>query len=141
VPDLAEGTGLDQELALRADFVPGAREKLPPHITGAAAADAPDGNVRDRAVLEVDKPEPARLDVELVEVGQRVALDVLRGDTRTLRVFIPELVPDGNPVSLTTFSYEGVSDGEAGVSWVNPNSGRVISYYFVVGEGKLVFVG
>jgi hypothetical protein len=56
-------------------------------------------------------------------------------------VFIPDLVPEGVPTELTTFDYEGSSTGEAGVYWVNPSSGRAISYFFVVGEGNLEFAG
>ena len=50
-PDQGEGTGFDYEVAVRAEFVPGERVEPPEHLTGAAAANAPDGRVRERASL------------------------------------------------------------------------------------------
>ncbi len=141
VADLVEGTGFDHELALRADFVPGEREPLLPHITGAAAARAPDGRVRDHAPIEVDKPQTARLRVELVEVGDRVTLDVLRDGRRTLRVFVPGLRPEGVPIELQTISYPGEAVGEVDIWWVNPHSGRMLFHFMAVGEGRFKFAG
>ena len=140
-PDRGEGTGFDYEVALRADFVPGEQVGVPKHLTGAAAANAADGRVRDFAPLEVDQPQPTRLRVELVEVDGEVALDVLRAGRRTLRVFIPDLVPKGLPVELKTFEYPGEPFGEADVWWVNPNTGRTIFHYFILGEEELQSVG
>ena len=140
-PQRGEGTGFDHEVALRAEFVPRARVGLPEHLTGAAAAKAPDGTVRAHARLKVDEPRPTRLMVELVEVKDRVVLDVRSGGRRTLRVFIPELEPEGIPVELKTANYPGEAFGEADVWWVNPNSGRLIFHFFNVGEGSLEFAG
>ena len=140
-PDLGEGTGFDQEVALRAEFVPGERVELPEALTGAAAANAPDGRVRDREPLKVHNPRPTVLTVELVQVRGRVALDVRRRSRRTLRVFMPDLRPGGVPVELRTVEYPGEAAGEAGVWWVNPNSGRMIFHFFTVGEGRLEFAG
>ncbi len=136
-PDRAEGTGFDYEIALRADFVPGGQVAQPPRITGDAAARAPDGLVRDHAPLLLEKPQPTRLRMELVEVGERVALDALKDGRRTLRVFIPGLRPEGIPIELKTYGYPGESIGEVDVWWVNPISGRAIFQYFIVGDGFL----
>jgi predicted Ser/Thr protein kinase len=141
LPDLGERSGLDGEIALRADFAARERIPLPPHLTGSAAAGAPDGKVRDRASLRVDVPRRTELEVQLVEAGGKVALDVLRGSRRTLRVFIPALKPEGVPVELKTVDYPGESFGEAGVWWVNPNSGRMLFHFYNLGEGKLEFAG
>ncbi len=138
-PDLAAGTGFDYELALRTDFVPGAKAKAPPRLTGAEAVRAPDGKVRARQSLTVDQPQPTKLNVELVEVGDRVALDVFRGDRRTQRIFIPDLQPFGVPVTLDIVPYPGESYGEANVWWVNPNTGRVIYHDILLGERTLAF--
>jgi tRNA A-37 threonylcarbamoyl transferase component Bud32 len=138
-PDLAEGTGFDHELALRADFVPGERIEDTPHLTGPAAAKAPDGHVRVTRGLKVDKPTPRHLRVQLVEVSDRVVLDVFREGERTMRVFIPDLQPEGVPVELETVSYPGEPFGEANVWWVNPNTGRVIYHDYVFSERNLEF--
>jgi serine/threonine-protein kinase len=140
-PQRGKGTGFDYEVAFRAEFVPRAKVELPEHITGSAAANAPSGLVRDRAPLEVDKPRPTRLRLELVEVKDRVALDVRSGGRRTLRVFVPDLIPGGIPVELQAVKYDGEAFGEADVWWVNPNSGRRIFHFFNVAEGSLEFAG
>jgi serine/threonine-protein kinase len=140
-PDRGEGTGFDQEIALRVDFVSGERVELPEHLTGREAADAPDGRVRDSAQLVVDAPGKTRLDTELVELEDRVAVDVYRGDRRTLRVFIPGLEPKGIPAELKTFRYPGEPFGEADVWWTNPNSGRTSFSFFLVGDGILEAAG
>jgi serine/threonine-protein kinase len=139
-PDLGEGSGLDGEIALRAEFVPGKRTVLPEHLKGAAAAKAPDGTVRDRDPVEVDSPS-RRLDVELVEVGQRVALDVSRDGRRSLRVFIPDLRPEGLPVELMADPVPGEPFLGAAVWWVNPNTGRMIFHFYNLGEGRIEFAG
>jgi hypothetical protein len=139
-PDEGPGSGLDYELAVRAEFVPGEEVELPEHLEGAEAADAPDGRVRDSASLAVDNPS-TELRLELVELDDRVALDVLDGGRRTLRVFIPDLKPGGIPVELKSYEYPGDPTGEADIWWVNPNSGRMIFNFLIVGRGHLEFAG
>jgi len=138
-PDRGPGTGLDSELLLRADFVAGAEGETPRSLSGPAAERAPDGQVRERVEVEISKP-PATAPVELVEVGGRVALDLYRGERRIQRVFVPGLLPGGLPISLDTFVYEGDDHSEVDVSWVNPNSGRMVFHFFTVSENLLTFV-
>ena len=138
--DRAEGTGFDYEVALRAELAPGARVGLPAHVTGAEAAAAREGKVRERAELEVSKPA-ATLKVELVEVGERVALDVLRDGRRGLRVFMPGLRAGGPALGLKTYEYSGESFGEADVWWVNPGSGRLVFRFFIVSHRHIEFWG
>jgi len=140
-PDFAEGTDFDYEVAFQAEFVAGERNPLPPHLVGAAAARAPDGRVRDYAPISIDKPQPTRLRTALVEVGERVALDVLKDGRRTLRVFLPDLRAGGIPVELKTFDYPGEATGEADIWWVNPNTGRALFHFLVIGDGTLEFAG
>jgi hypothetical protein len=140
-PDQGEGTGFDDEVSVRADFVAGGRVALPEHLTGSAAANAAAGTVRGRAKLTVDEPRKTRLELELVEVGDRVAVDVYSGTDRTLRVFIDDLQPEGVPAELDSYAYAGESFGEADVYWTNPNTGRVIFHYFLLADGKLEFAG
>lgn len=139
-PDRGAGTGFDYELALRADFVAGAQPALPVTLTGAAAARAADGTVRARDVVEISKP-PASVDVALVEVGERVALDMFRGERRVARIFIPGLLPGGQPIDLQHYVYDGTAASEVDVWWVNPNSGRSIFHFFTVSEHQLEFIG
>ncbi len=139
-PDRGPGTELDYEVALRADFVPDEVVEPPRHLTGSAAANAPDGRVRDVEPLKVDSlDEPLR--IELVEIGNDVAVDVLSEGRRTLRVFLPDLVPLGVPVELKTVRYAGEPFGEVDVWWVNPNTGRSIFHFLALGKGHVEFAG
>ena len=140
-PDKDEGTGFDQEVALRAEFIPGEEVPLLRHLTGAAAAKAPDGKVRDRSTVNIDEPQPHRLGVELVEAEGRVVLDIYDGKERTVRVFIPGLEPGGIPAELKTFEYPGETFAEADVWWVNPSSGRMIFHFLTFGRKNLEFSG
>jgi hypothetical protein len=139
-PDLEAGTGLDYELALRADFVPGEQIPPPRRLTGSAAAKATDGFVRASQPLKVDDPDPIQLRVDLVEIGPKVALDVFRGGVRTQRIFMPDLTSLGVPVTLEAYRYPGEAFGEVGVYWVNPNSGRSIFHDYLVGEGSVELI-
>jgi hypothetical protein len=90
--------------------------------------------------VEISRPR-ARVTVDLVEVGGRVALDLVRGGRRVARVTVPDLLPGGQPVDLTTYTYEGEPVSEAGVWWVNPNSGRMIFHFFNVSRSEFAFLG
>ena len=139
-PDREGATGFDYELLLRADFVAGGEPAQPRKLTGDAAADAPDGRVRERVEVEISKP-PATVDVELVEVGGKVALDLYRGERRIERVFVPGLLPGGQPADLEVYTYEGEGYSEIDVWWVNPNSGRMTFHFFNASERHIEFVG
>jgi hypothetical protein len=137
--DREPGTGFDYELLLRADFVAGAVPRTPRQLTGPALARARDGRVRERAEVEISNP-PATVTVELVEVGDRVALDLLRGGRPVARMFVPDLVSGGVPTEMKTYTYEG-DYSEVDVWWVNPNTGRSIFHFFNVSRDQIQFVG
>jgi hypothetical protein len=137
-PDREEGTGFDFEVALRADFVPGAELEPPEQLKGAQAANAPDGTVRKRAAVEISKPRSIA-NVELVEVGNRVALDLVRDGRRLARMFVPGAVPGGDIGDLKFFSFEGESFSEIAVFWVNPNTGRLIQHFYTVSAREIEF--
>ncbi len=137
--DLGPGSGLDAEVLVRADFVAGETAPEPRSLTGAAAERAPDGEVRDRAVVEISKP-PASVRVDLVEVGEDVALDLVRDGRRIQRLVLPGLVPGGQPTSLEPYTYEGSSFSELGVFWVNPSSGRLIYHFLTVSDDEITFI-
>ncbi len=139
-PDRKPGTGFDHELLVRADFVPGAELRTPTQLTGAEADRAPDGRVRKREEVEISKP-PTTVTVELVEVGDRVALDLVRGGRRVARTFLPGLIPGGEPIDVKTYTYEGERYSEVDVWWVNPNSGRLIFHFLNASLHQLQYVG
>jgi hypothetical protein len=140
LPDQAEGTGLDDEVMLRADFVPGGRPTPPRQLLGAAAASAPPGTVRKRIPVRISEP-PARVEVAAVEIGGRVALDLFQDGQRRARMFVPGLLPGGQPIDLDSYTYEGEPAAEADLWWVNPNSGRLIFRFFGVYPRELELLG
>ena len=139
-PDREPGTGFDYEVLVRADFVPGAEVSGPRTLTGAQALSAAEGLVRKRVEVEISEP-PTVVNVELVEVGDRVALDLLRGERRMARTFVPDLLPGGQPIEIEPFTYEGEGVSEVAVWWVNPSSGRMIFHFFTVSRRQIQFVG
>lgn len=141
LPDKVPGSGFDYEVALRAELKPGKQLKPPRTLTGVAAERAPAGKVRGQAGLTVDEPRRQDLKLKLVELDDRVVLDVLESGRRTLRAFIPGLVPGGIPVELESYEYPGETFGEADIWWVNPNSGRAIFNYLLVRAGHLEGAG
>jgi hypothetical protein len=138
--DLGGGTGFDYEVLLRADFVPGGTLRAPEELTGRALATAPDGLVRRSLEVEIAKPR-ANVTVEIVEVGNRVALDVVRGDRRVARMLIPGLLPQAQVFNLKYYSLEEQDHVEVGLFWVNPNSGRAIYRNFSVTRSNIKFLG
>jgi hypothetical protein len=139
-PDRGAGSGFDYEVLVRADFVAGAEARTPEQLTGADAASAADGRVRESAEVEFSKPRTTVM-LELVEVGDRVALDLRRDGRRTARMFVPGLIARGEPVNMKTYAFEGQDLTEVGIWWVNPNSGRLIFHFFNASRHQLQFVG
>lgn len=138
-PDHKVPVGLESELVLRADFVAGADMEPPETLTGRAAESAPEGKVRDRRDVRISRPA-ATVRVELVEVGDRVALDLFDGKRRIQRVFIPGLLPGGLPAELDSYVYDGSPTSEVDVYWVNPSSGRLNFHFFAVSEKQIQLV-
>ena len=139
-PDRGAGTGFDHELLVRAEFVAGRKPARPDDLSGAAAARAPDGKLRRRKRVEISKPR-ATVTAELREVGRRVALDLVSGGRRVGRMFLPDMLPGGDPVQMYAFTLDGEPISEVGVWWVNPNSGRLIFHHASVSRSDIEYLG
>ena len=139
-PDRKAGSGFDYEVLLRGDFVPGGTVDVPTPLTGGEAAAAPDGRVRERQQVTIDDPA-AIVTVEVVEVGDRVALDLLGERRRRARIYVPGLIPGGRPIDIRDFTYEDQSSSEVDLWWVNPNSGRSVFHFFEVTPHQIRYLG
>ncbi len=129
--DKGPGTGVDGELLVRADFVPGGKRRDPQVLTGAAAADAPPGRRVARRTLTF--ADGRRVGLEVVEVGDVVVLDLIRGGRRVARAGLPDFLPGGRVITVSPLSYDdSEAAGEVGVEWVNENSARVREHYYGV---------
>jgi protein kinase-like protein len=138
-PDVGPGTGFDHEVLVRIDYFPGRRRQLPEQVLLPEAATLPVGKVRARSRMKLI--DGRRLDVLLVEVGSRVAFDLFRHRRRVARAFVPDLRPGGEILDFGAHAYEDDPSGDAGVAWLNPNSGRFLEHYFVVVPREFQFIG
>jgi hypothetical protein len=140
LPDGGDDTRLDRELLLRADFRPGAKGPAPQQLTGQRAADAPAGTELDRDRMRIFEPR-LKVDVALVQVDNRVVLDLFNDGERAARIYMPGLVPNGLPYDLKAIDYPGEGYGEADVWWVNPKAGRLVFHHMLVYPRRFVFFG
>jgi serine/threonine kinase PknH len=138
-PDRGAGTGFDYELALRADLVPGAKPEVPEQLLGKAAARAPDGVVRKSADVDISTPADT-VTIELVEVKGKVYLDLLNDGRRRARIGVPGLLPGGQLVGLELLPLDGEPFSAVGVSWINPNSGRLLVLGYSAYRNRFLFV-
>jgi len=137
-PDRSPGTGLDGEVLVRADYVPGGERVQPETLTGAAAAGAPAGRRVVRRGLRFTNGSRVRL--EVVEAGDAVWLDLVRRGRRVARMGLPDFRPGGRLITMFTTNYDdSEAAGEVGVEWVNGNSARVREHYYGVYPRGLEF--
>ncbi len=139
LPDREAGTGFDYELALRADLVPGEKLQEPKQLLGSAAARAPDGRVRKSAEVDISKPADT-VTIELVEVKGKVFLDLVNDGERQARILAPDLLPGGQLVDLELLVLEGEPYAAVGVSWINPNTGRLLLLGYSAYRNRFLFV-
>ncbi len=130
-PEEGPGTGLDGEVLVRADYVPGASLRVPRQLAGAAAAQAPAGRSVARRRLTFSDGRQVR--IALVELRDRLALDLFARDRRVARIDVPGFRPGGRLINIAALNYEdSEAAGEIGVEWVNDNSARVREHYYGV---------
>ena len=87
------GSGLNGELLLRVEYTPGGTQTRPPQVTGAAAARLPAGKIVKRRLSRSSTGR--RVEVRLVNLGDRFALDLFNRGRRLARMDIPDSPPSG----------------------------------------------
>jgi hypothetical protein len=138
--ELPPGTGFDRELLLRVEYVPGAEQRLPSQIVGAAARKLPSGRVRRRSRMRFASGR--RVDIAFVAIGQRIVLDQFMAGRRTARIEVPGFRP-GNGRILTFETYVEESEPEQiGVylEYVNEESARVQAHFYAAIPRRFNFV-
>jgi hypothetical protein len=95
-PQPQTATRLDRELLLRADVAVGGRIDLPQR-TGRRAATAEPGRSLAQAWIDLAR---RAVRVELVRVGDAIALDAFRGRARIARLHVPDADPRGRVLSF-----------------------------------------
>ncbi len=138
LPD--KGAGLEDELALRADFVPNERVPQPEQLRGAAAADAPAGTVRERA-----RGEDLEASVARGRGGRRDRRaggprPVSRRASARLACSSPDSCPAARRSSWGSDTLPGEGYVAGRLFWVNPNSGRLFYLDFSAAPSGLTLL-
>jgi hypothetical protein len=130
--ELEAGSGFDQEILLRADYMRGAQPRRPGELGGRAAQRAPAGSVLRSRTLEVG--DVVRR-VAVVRLADAVAVDLFARRRRLARVPAPDADPAGR---LLDFNARGVASPV--LRWRNP-SGRTVGHEYGVGPRTLRLQG
>jgi hypothetical protein len=56
-------------------------------------------------------------------------------------MFLPDMLPMGDPVQMYAFPIDGEPISDVGVWWVNPNSGRLIFHHTGVSRSDIEYSG
>jgi hypothetical protein len=139
-PDFGAGTGFDDEILLRVEYLPGGHQLIPDQVTGAAAERLDPGQVRARR--KVRFPNGRLAEIVIAHVGNRLVLDEFLEGKRTARIDLPGYSPavggnfitfqvsdEGTPLSLGIY-----------MEYVNQESARVIQHYYSVVPNEFEFV-
>ena len=138
-PDLGAGTGFDDELLLRVEFLPGGQQRLPQQVAGAGAASLPAGHVEKRRRLRYAKGPP--VEIELVSLGGRYVLDELLQGRRTARVDVPGFFPGkGDIVTFDAYAEEAGSGLGVYMEYEAVNSARVLQHFYAAFPHEFQFI-
>jgi serine/threonine-protein kinase len=139
-PDRTAGTGFDDELLLRVEYVPGAHQRLPHQVRGAAAATLPAGKERARRRLRFADGRPVA--VALVEVRDAFALDLFSDRRRVARMDVPDFRPGDGRLVLFDVEAEPTEPEQIYVDmqYVNGPSTRIIDHFVVAYAREFEFI-
>jgi hypothetical protein len=139
-PTHGKRTGFDKELLLRVDYVPGARQRTPQPLTGAAAAKAEPGKVIERTKLRYSNGRPT--EIRLVGVGPRVFLEQIEQGRRTARIAVPDFVAtNGESIYWEVYAEEDRPQQiGAYMEWRNEESARILNHFYDVFPHQLEFI-
>jgi serine/threonine-protein kinase len=133
--------GFANELLLRVDYVPGGQQRLPDQVTGAAAAELEPGRVVRRKRLRFTNGRP--LEIALVSLGDRFALDEFLEGRRTARIDVPADFRPGEG-RIVTFragaSPFGPEAAEIQIEYTRKDSARILEHYYGVSPREFEFV-
>jgi hypothetical protein len=121
----------DVELLLRVEYMPGERPTLPKRwqTTGPHPARLPSGYERVRRRIGTYERRPVWL--ALVELPNRVVIDMFHGERRHTRVAVPHLRPGGRVVRFSfprKIKEKGL--GQLTIAYVNENSARIFEHVY-----------
>ena len=138
-PDFGSGTGFDDELLLRVDYIPGGVQRVPHQVTGAAAAGLPAGVLRARRRLRFGNGRP--VEVRLVILGDHFAFDEFIGGVRTARIDVPEFRPqNGHILDLEVYAEDAPQQLGIYIEFNNDESARILDHFYSVFPREFEYV-
>jgi serine/threonine-protein kinase len=144
-PNVNQGKRLDpgfaNELLLRVDYVRGGQQRLPDQVSGAAAADLKPGRVVKRRHLRFTSGRP--VEVALVSLGDRFALDEFLDGRRTARIDVPADFRPGEGRILTFQVHVPPATPEAleiGIEYARTDSARILRHFYGAFPREFEFV-
>jgi hypothetical protein len=138
-PTQPAGTGFDHELLLRVELLPGGEQRLPQQVAGAAAASLPAGNVEQRKSLQY--AGGPNVEIDLVTIDGRYALDQVIGGKRTARVYVPDFLPShGDVITFDAYAEEKGAGLGIYLEYVAVNSARVLNHFYAAFPHEFQFV-
>jgi hypothetical protein len=129
--DFGPGTGFDDEVLLRVEMVPGGERRIPRQVNGPAAAGLEPGRESVRRRLRFANGRPVQ--VALVRLGDRFAIDEFIDGQRTARIYVPDDMrpsPEGALVDFEVYAETDAQHLGVYMEYVNEESARVLHHFF-----------
>jgi hypothetical protein len=133
--------GFANELLMRVEYVRGGQQRLPDQVTGAAAVDVKPGRVLKRRRLRFTNGRP--VEIALVSLGDRFALDEFLEGRRTARIDVPtDFRPgEGRIVSLVVHVPPATPEAlEIAIEYARTDSARLLSHFYGAFPHEFEFV-
>jgi hypothetical protein len=145
IPELPLGKpvegGFANELLLRVEYVPGGQQRLPDQVTGPAAADLEPGRVVERRRVRLRSGRP--IEIALVSLGDRFALDQFLDSRRVARIGVPADFRPGEGRILTFEPHAHPTEPEQAeivIEYAPTDSGRILNHYYASFPREFEFV-
>jgi hypothetical protein len=120
------------------EYVSEGQQRLPDQVTGAAAADLKPGRVLKRRSLSFTGGRP--VDIVLVSLGDRFALDEILDGRRTARIDVPADFRPGEG-RIVTFEVHAAADAlELAIEYVRTDSARILRHFYGVFPREFEYV-
>jgi hypothetical protein len=139
-PDFGPGTGFDEELLFRVEYIADAQQRIPDQVTGAEARGLRPGRVRERHVVRFKGGRT--FEEALVELDGRFVLDQFVDGRRTARIGVPDFQPKGGRVITFEVAATGTKPPAVGIylEYANADSARILSHYYGSDAREFEFV-
>lgn len=133
------GTGFDDELLLRVEYVSGVQQRIPNQVTGAQASALPPGRVvRRSGILRLK--DGRHVQVAVVAVAGRLVLDEFVDGHRTARSEVPAFRPPGRIITYQV-NVDDTGEGlQIYIEYAREDSTRILDHFYAADATKFEFV-